>query len=485
MKFLFLKTVGMMNPITTGTFYGVYHSANVYPPLGLEYLGASLENDGHKVEIIDFNFENNPLECLKKSLNSSDAVGINIYSINVEYVSQIVKFIKEFDPGISIIIGGPHCIFFKKKSLYDIPYADICVIGEGEYVIRDIAKFLLGAKNLSDIHGIYYRNNKSIISGKPLKVIDNLDDLPFPARHLVDKYDYGKLNNRYIYKPKFTTMNTSRGCPFNCQFCARYGNFISNWGFRTRSVDNIIKEIQELDDKYNSIMITDDNFLSDKKRAHNIMDRLIEYGKNIDLMIEGARVDLVDRELYLKMKKANVKLIVYGIESGNQDVLDFYKKKITLDQIRKAVNLSKEMNFITVGTFILCGPTESAKHVENTIDFACSLPIDIAIFYPFQYQMGSPLWFQAVKNKKISSEEYMIPAISNRGLGNFSEEEPDKYVLKAIKRFYLRPSYLLAQVYRAFSRKDFNFLINGFNIFTPLISRDKRSKMLQSIFRYS
>ena len=466
MKFILLKTAGMMSPVTIGTLYGGYHSATIYPPLGLEYIGASLEDDGHRVEIIDLNLEKSPLEYLKNSLNLSDAVGMSVYSNNYGYVSDVAKTIKELNPEISIIIGGPHCTFFQERSLQDISHADISIIGEGEHVIIDIVRYLQGRKNLSDIHGIYYREKNKIKSGKSLKAIDDLDSLCFPARRLVDKYDYGKFNNQYVYKPRFTTMNTSRGCPLKCRFCARYGNVIKNWGFRQRSADNVIKEIREIGDKYGSVMITDDNFLFDKKRAHKMLDGIIESGTNIDLLIEGTRVDAADRELYMKMKKANVKFVAYGIESGNQDVLDFYKKGITLDQIRKAVHLSIEMGFITIGTFMLCGPSETKKHIENTIDFACSLPLDGVIFYPFQYQMGSPLWYEAVEDGKISKKEFMVPAVSSRGLGNFTVEEPDKYVIKAIKKFYLRPSFLLSHIYRAFSRKDFKLLKYGFRMIT-------------------
>ncbi|UCF50755.1 MAG: B12-binding domain-containing radical SAM protein [Thermoplasmatales archaeon] len=456
----------MMSPISLGSLYGSYHSALIYPPLELEYIGASLLDDGHEVEIIDFNLEKKPIETLKNSLLSSDAVGISVYSNNIKYVSNVAKMIKELNPEIPIIIGGPHCIFFQDRSLLDVPHADICVIGEGEQVIIDIVRYFQGKKNLSDIHGIYYRDKDKIKSGKPLKVIENLDSLCFPARHLVDKYDYGKTNNRYVYTPKFTTMHTSRGCPFKCRFCARYGNVVKNWGFRQRSVDNIVKEIQEIDRKFGSVMITDDNFLSDNKRAHKIMDKIIESRTNIELMIEGTRIDTADKKLYLKMKKANVKFIVFGIESGNQDVLDFYNKRITLDQIRKAVHLSNKMGFITMGSFILAGPIETKEHVKKTIKFACSLPLDGAIFYPFAYQMGSPLWYEAVENKIISKGEYMVPALSSRGLGNFTEEESDEYAVKAFKRFYLRPSFLISQIYRSFLRKDFKLIKYAYDLIT-------------------
>ena len=435
-----------------------------YPPLGLMYVASSLEQDGHNIEIIDFCAGRDNIEDLKNSLTAFDAVGISTYNSGI--VADVAKLIKKVDPDLPLIIGGPRCTYLQSRSLNDVSHADISVVGEGERVIIDIVRYLQGRKKLSDIHGIYYRENNRIKKGKPLEVIEDLDSIHFPARHLVEKYDNGMVNNHYLLKPKFTSMITSRGCPFKCRFCAREGNFIKGWGFRQRSAGNVVKEIQEIDGKYGSVVIVDDNFLADKKRAHEIMDRLIEIGTDIELMIEGARVDSADRELYNKMKKANVKLIGYGIESGNQDVLDFYNKKVTLDQIRKAVNLGSEMGFITMATFILGAPMETEKHIENTVKFACSLPLDIAFFLPLVYQVGSPLWFEEVKNNKISKEEYVVVADSRRGLGNFMSEELVEYSKKATEQFYFRPSYISAQIYRAFLRRNFKLLKNGLEFVT-------------------
>ncbi len=462
MKFLLLRAPERKHAAEIYSFF----APSIYPPLGLQCIGAALEYEGHNVEIIDLCMENNSEEHLKNSLTSSDAVGISVYSNDYDSVLDISKKIKDLDSNIPLIIGGPHCTFFQERSLYDIPLADISVIGEGEHVIVDISRFLLGKKNLSDIHGIYYRENNQVKIGKPLKIINDLDSLHFPARHLVDKYDYGKVDNSYLYKPKFTSMISSRGCPFRCRFCARYGNFIKEWGFRQRSAESVVNEIKEIDGKYGSVMISDDCFLADKKRSNKILDDLIEIGTSIDLIIEGVRVDSADREIYKKMKKANVKLVGYGIESGNQDILDFYNKQVTLDQIRAAVKLGHEMGFITMATFMFGAPMETKKHIKNTIKFACSLPLDVAIFSPLYYQIGSQLWNETIQNKKNTKNVYSIIADSRKGLGNFTSEELNKYTQEASKKFYLRSRYILGQFYRAFVRRDFSLLKNGLRLIT-------------------
>ena len=161
------------------------------------------------------------------------------------------------------------------------------------------------------------------------------------------------------------------------------------------------------------------------------------------------------------MKKAGVIFISYGVESGNQDVLDFYNKKTTLKQIQEAISLAREMGFFTSASFILGAPIETKQHIEKTIKFACSLPLDIAGFGPLIYIRGSQLWSEAVENGKISSDTFAVIADSRRELGNFTREELVAYIIHAYKSFYLRPTYLLGQTYRNMLRNDYSLLFHG------------------------
>jgi anaerobic magnesium-protoporphyrin IX monomethyl ester cyclase len=431
------------------------------PPLGLLYVGASLEKDGHKVEILDYFAENISKNKLKNKLKSSDAVGISVYTDHCKASVDISKSIKEIDSDIPLIIGGPHCTFFQKQSLNDIPSADISVAGEGEHVILEIAKYLEGKIKLASIPGIFYKEKDLICSGKQLKVIENLDEIPFPARHLVEKYDYNTLSFGYSFKKKVTNLISSKGCPFHCRFCSRYGNIINNWSFRIRSAENVVKEIKEISEIYKSIVIVDDNFLADKKRAHKIFDMLLESNLDIDLLIQGARVDTAERDLYLKMKKAGVKYIFYGLESGNQDVLDFYNKKITLQQIRNTVKLARKMKFFIGASFIIGAPIETDKHIQNTIKLTRSLPLDRVNFVPLIYRMGSSLWVDAVKNKKIKPDQYEVLADKSHNLSNFTEDELVDYTAKAFISFYFRPNYMFEQLFKTLLRKDLSLFRNG------------------------
>lgn len=436
--------------------------ASISPPLGLLYLGRALEDEGHSVEILQIFNEKNPEQQLQTSLQSTDVVGIGISSQFHKDALDISNKVKELDPSIKIIVGGPHCTFYPQQTLQDIPTADISLEGEGDYAIKEIAKALQGSKKLSEIHGIYYRQNNKIKKGKPCQIIKDLDAIPIPARHLVDKYDYGKINNIYISKPLLTSMITSRGCPYRCRFCSRLT--LAYKTYRQRSAENVVQELCELDTKYKSVFVVDDNFLVDVKRAHRIMDELISTGTTINLLVMGARVDSASRELYTKMKKAGVTYVEFGLESGNQDVLDFYHKNISLQQIRTAVELSREMNFITTGNFIFGAPMETQEHIDQTIKFASSLPLDIVLFYPLMYTYGSELWNEAVTDGKIQDNGlYSICADKRSGLGQFTEEELERICIKAFKQFYLRPRYIVSQVFRSIRRKNFGVLRAGMN----------------------
>ena len=178
-------------------------------PLGLLYIAGILEHEGHNVEIIDLTAENINDGMIKKSLSFVDAVGISVDSFAYNDAVYITKKIKQIDQNIPIIIGEPHCTYYPEKSLIDIPNADISVEGEGEQVIKNIIKNFQGKKPLSEIPGIRYRIKNKIQVGKPPEIITNLDAIPFPSRHLVEKYNYGKFGKKYLYKPKFTSLNNS------------------------------------------------------------------------------------------------------------------------------------------------------------------------------------------------------------------------------------------------------------------------------------
>ena len=213
------------------------------PPLGILYLAKMLELNGHHVEIIDCTAEAISNDDIKKAVLSNDVVGLTIYSEQRELENsiKISKIIRDADLQIPIILGGPHCSLYPEKSLIQ-HQADICVTGPGELVITPIIEALEGKGKLSTIPGIYFKNNNKIIKTDPIKWINDLDLLPIPARHLVDKYKYGYMCGVKIAKGKLASISAARGCPHHCRFCGLHRHLPK---YQERSVGNINKEIDE------------------------------------------------------------------------------------------------------------------------------------------------------------------------------------------------------------------------------------------------
>ncbi len=424
------------------------------PPLSLLYLASSLETEGHHVDLVDVDFEENPENTIRRILPVIDAAVMNIYPDNLEASEALAQYVHSSRPDLPVIVHGLYCAIERERTLPKIPSADICIQDDAEHTIKEVAKGVEGKPTLSEIKGISYRENNQIKSTDRPTERKNIDDLAFPARHLTKQYPYGLMNGIPLCTPPFTSILTSRGCPFHCRFCN--AQFI-NGPYRQRSAENVLEEFKELEQEYHSVMIADENFLADPRRADKIIDGLIKAGSNLELFVTGARVDTADRQRYQKMAQAGVKFISYGIESGNQEVLDYYRKEITLSQIRNAVDLAREMKFITWGNFIFGAPIETKKHVRDTLKFSTSLPLDMAFYRHLSYQRGSPLWKEAVADRYINEEISFCPAGSNTP-SILTTQELSGYCRYAFKRFYYRPTYLFKEVMRCLSRKDFTIL---------------------------
>ena len=448
---------------------GKYLNADAHmPPLGLLYLGRMLEINGHSVEIIDCNVEVITKEKIKIAIDSADVVGLTLYSSEGErnYSVRISKMIKEVDPQIPIVVGGPHATLYPEASLLE-NNADVCVQGAGEFVINLVVDALYGKRDFSSIPNIYYCQGDEIKHTNFNDDLKDLDEIPFPARHLIDKYEYGFLLGAKTAKGKLATVITSRGCPYKCRFCNLHTHLPH---FKVRSFENIILEINQIvHEGFKTLVFVDDNFLAQPKKVEKIMDHIIKENFDIHIWIQGARVDSAEPVLFEKMKKAGVEFISFGIESGNQDVLDYYDKKITIPKIRYAVELSNKMGFFVLSTFILGAPFETQEHLNRTVKFAKSLPLDFAIFYPFMFSYKSPIWEEAVKNGKIKPEEGNVLADSNRDLGNFTLDDLSNYTIKAHNRFFMNPALWFRTFAKAISERDFRFvnlglrMVSGFN----------------------
>ncbi len=425
-------------------------------PLGLAYLASFIERDNHKVRIIDSPTLRYKIQDVKAEIKkfSPHLVGITATTSGIYDAYEVAKITKEVNPGIKVVIGGPHVTFTAKETLTECPFIDVVVRGEGEETFRELVNFFEssseGPLSLEGIKGITFRRDNKIIQTDTHPLIKDLDNIPFPAYHLLpmDKYT--------LEGKKFATIMTSRGCPFSCIFCSSSQLFGKTW--RARSPENVIEEIKLLKNKYGvkEIEFLDDTFTLNKKRAEKICELLIKEKLNISWSC-SSRVDTIDESLIEKLKGAGCHTIYVGVESGSQKILNIIGKGITLSQIEKTINLIKKVNLNTIGSFIIGIPGETVKTIKKTIDFAKKLNPSFVQFSICTPYPGTKL-FEIAKEKgwlltkdwskyTILDQVMKIPGMVTTNL--------NRWLLRAYLSFYLRPKFILEQL----KRKDFFFFI--------------------------
>jgi anaerobic magnesium-protoporphyrin IX monomethyl ester cyclase len=429
------------------------------PPLGLLYLASVLKAAGHDVTVTDFYAEPYTKKRLKEVLSDAEVVGMTLTSFTLKHALPLAKAIKAVAPKVPLIIGGPHVTLYPEKSLEMTP-ADISVAGEAEDIIVPIIKAIQegGPANpaLAQIPGVTFRTKEGLVKGPEGSYVKDLDRLPFPNRKLVEDNTYGYLLGTRVAKGRFTTLISSRGCPMRCRFCTRAA--ISMRKYRVRSAQNVLREIKGIAKAgYKTIMFVDDNFLANKHRAKKILDGIIKADLGLEIFAQG-RVDSVNEELFTAMSKAGVRVLLLGIESGNQDVLDFYNKKTTLEQIENCVRMARKHGIISLGYFILGAPIEDEEHFQRSIDFAKSLPLDLAYFFQLELASGSPMWIEAVQLGIIKEEDHLVFAGKDVGYGKVDSSEIFKWVKKAHKSFYGRPWWWLDHLWQAIKMRDIRVL---------------------------
>lgn len=344
------------------------------------------------------------------------------------------------------MFGGPYPSSLASKILKDNTAVDAVVIGEGEYTVAEIADSLDKKNVFEGIRGVMYRFQGDYISNKSRPLIDNLDEIPFPAYHLLP--DLATYRTRSRARP-VGYIFSSRGCPFQCSFCNK-NIFGARW--RPHSVDRVVNDITRLVEEYGvrQIDILDDNFTFDKARTHDILDRLVERHYQLSINLQnGVRIDWMDEELLRKMKQAGVFKIGFGIETANVGIQRGVKKRVDLDKARNLVSTARSLGIVTVGFFIMGLPGDNAKSMKETIDYMIRLDphmVNTTVCVPFP---GTEL-FETVKREGVFLEdvEHGIDTGFFGGrvfftVGSMKREEILSYFRKAYRRFYMRPSKVL------------------------------------------
>ena len=365
-------------------------------PLGLMYIAAMLTNAGYQTEILDAFmtdglFQKNgetilvgmSFEQIRREIENRkpDILGIaGPFTCQIENSVKVSDLAKQVNPSILTVVGGPHVTTVPKGFLEDARSVDIAVTGEGEYIMPEIAEHFEGKKPLSEILGIAYRENGEVKVNPTRDFIKNLDALPYPAYDLVDMEQY--LNPKKIgyrsFRNHAISMVTSRGCPFNCCFCAVHLHM--GKGFRANSANYVLNHIQYVVDKFDvkNIFFEDDNLTLDLARFEAICDGLIE--KKIEIGWEtpnGVRADCLNRNLLQKMKKSGCKSVFFGVESGDQQILDnVICKSLDLTRVVEVAKICREINLKTGAFYIIGFPGEKKENMQRTVDFALKLKRD-------------------------------------------------------------------------------------------------------------
>lgn len=350
------------------------------PPLGLAYLAANLLKNGKEhVKILDLSTKPNfslPEYLLQEK---PDIVAISSMTPTFFECAAISKICKDTLKGIITVAGGPHPSSLPEQTLKESDF-DIVIYGEGEVTFDKLIDTLENKGNLKDVQGLYYNEEGKILSTEPRQLQENIDMIPFPARHLLNMEEY----TMKIQGLPATTIITSRGCPFSCVYCNKsvFGN-----KFRARSPRNIVDEIKEITKTYGikAFLFVDDTFTYDYKRTEGICDLIIKEKLGI-IWRCWTRSDKVDKNLIKKMYEAGCTEMSFGIESGNQQVLNKIRKGTLVEQNEKAIKWAREMGIYVKAFFMIGLPGESMNTVKDNLEFikkADPNNVDFYIMTPF------------------------------------------------------------------------------------------------------
>ncbi len=421
------------------------------PSLGLAYIAAVSEKQGDEVRILDMEVESTPLRQVVKE-HAPEVIGITANTIQIKATWRVAQELKEIT-GAPIVLGGPHPTFLPAESV-ERPEVDIVVRSEGEMTWVDLCAHLESGEPLEGVQGISYQQNREVVHNPDRPVVTDVDSLPFPAYHLfkMDYYTNLQPTLDHIEGGSYSIL-TSRGCPYRCTYCSQ----ILPRRWRARSPENVVTEwswlVKDLGAK--EIGVLDDSFNIDRERVLAICDLIIGEGLNHVpwIMINGIRANLVDEELLGRMREAGCIRTAFGVESGNQQILDtVIDKHLTLDQVRAAFKAAKAVGMETIGFFIIGLPGETEETMEDTIRFAIELDPVVANFSMATPFPGTEMYNQVLDNGRLLVEDWDDFAFFENKAQFETNEMPAELVERkwreAYRRFYLRPGRMARTLLR-------------------------------------
>jgi anaerobic magnesium-protoporphyrin IX monomethyl ester cyclase len=416
------------------------------PPLGLLYVAAYLEeHTSHHVQVVDAQVEELSYERLEQRIAKAkpDVVGITAMTFTLLDVIKTVQLVKQVDKTIQTVLGGSHVHLYPDETIR-LPGVDYLVLGEGEVIFKELLDSIPDPRALRETKGIVFRENGQIVNTGERDLITDLDELPFPARHLTP---YKKYSSLLAKRTPITTMFTSRGCPFRCTFCDR-----PHLGkrFRARSPQNVVEEMEAcMNLGIYEFLVYDDTFTVNRQRVIDICEEIKHRKLNIGWDVRS-RVDTVDKEMLKTLRSAGCERIHYGVEAGTEKILQVLNKGITIEQVREVFRWTKDVGIEVLAYFMIGAPTETQEDIRQTIQVAKSLKPDyvhITILTPFP---GTQIYFDGLA-QGIFEEDFWqqfatdpTPDFRPRYWeGELTTAELIDQLNLAYKSFYLRPVYAI------------------------------------------
>ncbi len=425
---------------------------DAWPPLGILYCATVLEQAGVEVSVLDQaakGFSTTQAVSWVKRENP-DLLGLSVLGSSSREAGKIAKLVKKENPALHVVLGNYHPTFNAERLLKRYPDVDTIVRGEGELTSLELARCILNGESLKKVDGITYRDGKGRIAATPERpLITDVDSLPFPNRLLTDCEYSSRIFGVKTATRKFTSLLSSRGCPFQCTFCACRKFARGVW--RPRSVENIIQELEFLSSEgYRQVLFVDDNFTLNPRRVVKLSRMLRKRKLGIQWFCDS-RVDNCGYDTFREMVKAGCRILYFGVESANQRILDYYKKRITPEQSRKATRAAQQAGIdIIVGSFIVGAPDETRREIDNTLNFAQKLDINVPSFNILGAPVGSPLWNDLVARGFVDADKHweegvFVPQVVPSAV---PFEEISSMILQHFKAFYVNPKRLITEAVR-------------------------------------
>ena len=434
-----------------------------FPPIGLLYLaGALLQQNHHKIKIID---------CILNRLTINDivreaqawqpaVVGMTVYTPTLFDTVQLSQRLREALPGVRIIWGGPHTLQFPQESMAH-PVVDYLVRGEAEETFPAFCDALADGTAFDHIPGIVYRQDGTIKNTGEPGYVKDINQVPFPA---IDLVEYKRYFSAIGTGQAVGTICSSRGCPFQCTFCCKpYSTY------RSRNVKNILDEMEIYHARgIREFFFFDDLFNVTAKRVKEISEGILARGWQVVWTFRG-RVDAVDEEMLQLAKKAGCRQILFGVEAATDEGLMAIKKRIAMDQVRKAVRLCRKVGILSSTNWIIGFPHQKTREdILNLISTAVDVDSDFAQFNICIAYHGTEIFEEGVRIGLFAPDIWHNYALNP--VPNFVEPMWEQHLGRAelsallnqcYRSFYLRPLPILRKFLGLRSFKEFKLYVKG------------------------